>query len=120
MAGHPLWTGQVFRGRVDCDKWRREGWGPVELTIEVTGIRSTTEFVALTNISDPDNKVRSRDVWMEADGMFDPRRREVRWLCTRWSCECAAAAHLDGDAAPRWCLRAGSNTVRVAGYSRRN
>merc|ERR1711934_288745 len=77
IMAHPLWTDQVFRGRVDCDKFRREGWGPVELTIEITGIRSKTEFVALTNLSDPEAKVRSKSVWMEADGMFDPRRSEV-------------------------------------------
>ena len=103
---HPLWTGQVFRGRVDCDKWRQDGWGPVELTIEITGIRNVTEFVALTNLSDPDNNVRPKDVWMEADGMFDPRRGEVwcQHAPPENSLHLAVTVYLDGDSAACWNL----------------
>jgi len=79
---HPLWTGQVFKGRINCDKWNREGWGPVELIIEVTGIRSKTEFVALTKVKDPDDNVRASDIWMQADGVFDPRLGELTLMET--------------------------------------
>jgi len=76
-GSHPLWTGQVFKGRVDCDKWSREGWGPVVLTIEVTGVRNLTEFVCLTHIDEPTGSVRPGDIWMEADGSFNPKNGEV-------------------------------------------
>ena len=48
------------------------------MIIEVTGIRSKTEFVALTKVKDPDDNVRAADIWMQADGVFDPRLGEVR------------------------------------------
>merc|ERR1711998_69816 len=83
---HPLWTGQVFKGRVSCDKWNREGWGPVELTIEVTGIRSNKEFVCLTQLCDPEDNVRSSAVWMQADGVYDPSFGEVRVMETSVHC----------------------------------
>jgi len=74
---HQLWTGQVFKGRVDCDKWSREGWGPVVLTIEVTGVRDRESFVCLTHIDEPTSNVRSADIWMEADGTFNAKTGEV-------------------------------------------
>jgi len=74
---HQLWTGQVFKGRVDCDKWSREGWGPVVLTIEVTGVRDRTNFVCLTHIDEPTGNVRPSDIWMEADGTYDVKTGEV-------------------------------------------
>merc|ERR1711934_441116 len=76
-GNHPLWTGMVFKGRIDCDKWSREGWGPVVLTVEVTGVRNRTEFVCLTHIDEPSGNVRAGDIWMEADGTYDTTSGEV-------------------------------------------
>jgi len=74
---HPLWSGQVFKGRIDCDKWTREGWGPVVLTVEVTGVRSRENFVCLTHIDEPSGNVRPAEIWMEADGTFDATKGEI-------------------------------------------
>ena len=67
----------MFKGRADCDKWSREGWGPVVVTIEITGIRNRTDFVALTHVEDVTQNVRPTDIWMEADGTFDAATGEV-------------------------------------------
>merc|ERR1719453_2424705 len=75
--GDPLWSGQVFKGRIDCDKWTREGWGPVVLTVEVTGVRSRENFVCLTHIDEPSGNVRPAEIWMEADGTFDATKGEI-------------------------------------------
>ena len=98
---------QVFKGRVDCDHWSREGWGPVVLTIEVSGVRNRNEFVCLTHLEDVSGNVRPTDIWMEADGTFKAETGEVlhhppspfpQWLgASRCRCWATDRHHGIGD-----------------------